>query len=107
MAIPETPLRLAPFAEGVAEPVQVPQDLARLPFWYGTFYATGGAGLVALDPAGFRPRSWYTRHAVIDVGFMVTEAPPSIRGVAFLLRWSPQGRKAGSRNGPRNGQVVQ
>jgi CspA family cold shock protein len=29
---------------------------------------------------------------------MVTEAPPSTRGAAFLLRWSPRKRKAGSRD---------
>src|ERR687894_3014977 len=26
----------------------------------------------------------------MDVGFMVSEAPPSTRGAAFLLRWSPK-----------------
>src|SRR5215210_3915739 len=30
------------------------------------------------DPAGFRPRLWYNNNVVEDVGFMVTEVPPSI-----------------------------
>src|SRR5918998_826601 len=30
-----------------------------------------------------------------DVGFMVTEAPPSTRGAAFLLRWSPRNKEGG------------
>ena len=47
------------------------------------------------DPAGFRPRLWYSNNAVEDLGFMVTEAPPSTRGAAFLLRWSPRKKKGG------------
>jgi cold shock protein len=30
-----------------------------------------------------------------DVGFMVTEAPPSTRAAAFLLRWSPRNEEGG------------
>jgi cold shock protein len=42
-----------------------------------------------------RPCSWYNKGGVRDVGFMVTEAPPSTRGAAFLLRWSPRNTKGG------------
>jgi hypothetical protein len=52
-------------------------DLAHLhlPFWYGALYATGGAGLSSRDSTGFWSNSWYSKNAVEDVGFMVTEAP--------------------------------
>jgi CspA family cold shock protein len=30
-----------------------------------------------------------------EVGFMVTEAPPSTGGAAFLLRWSPRNKEGG------------
>jgi hypothetical protein len=55
---------------------------------------------------GLWPSSWYSKNAVKDVGFMVNEAPPSTRGAAFLLQWSPSNTKGGSRYGPRNGKVV-
>src|SRR5215208_8025731 len=47
------------------------------------------------------PSSWYSKNVVEDVGFMVNEAPPSTRGAAFLLQWSPRTRKAGSSRWPK------
>jgi CspA family cold shock protein len=38
---------------------------------------------------------WYSSSAVKDVGFMVTEVPPSTRGAAFLLRWGPRNKEGG------------
>ena len=58
------------------------------------------------DEAGPTPGLWYDENAVEDVGFMVTEAPPS-QGSGFFIAVEPQKRKVGSRYGPRNGKVVQ
>jgi hypothetical protein len=35
------------------------------------------------------------------VGFMVNEAPPSTRGAAFLLQWSPRNTKGGLQIWPK------
>lgn len=41
------------------------------------------------------------KNAVKDVGFMVNEAPPSTRGAAFLLQWSPRNTKGGLQIWPK------
>jgi hypothetical protein len=50
---------------------------------------------------GLWPSSWYSKNVVEDVGFMVNEAPPSTRGAAFLLRWSPSNTKGGLQIWPK------
>ena len=50
---------------------------------------------------GSWPSSWYNESAVKDVGFMVNEAPPSTRGAAFLLQWSPRNTKGGLQIWPK------
>src|SRR5215217_3304559 len=56
---------------------------------------------------GLRPRSWYSKDALDRCGFCGERSAALNKRSGFLLRWSPQGRKAGSRHGSRNGQVVQ
>ncbi len=56
--------------------------------------AIGFVGRPAESCSASRSVSWYTRWAVKDVGFMVTEAPPSTRERLFYCGGAPK-RKAG------------
>jgi hypothetical protein len=59
------------------------------------------------DEAGPTPGLWYDENAVEDVGFMVSEKRRPQKRSGFFIAVEPQQRKAGSRYGPRNGEVVQ
>src|SRR5918994_2974028 len=69
-------------------------------------YATGGAEDGPIPYRISRPHPWYSKDAVRNAGFMVTEAPTPTRGAAFLLRWSPRRERRAPVYGPRNGKVV-
>src|SRR5215203_1433845 len=55
--------------------------------------ATPARSVAGRGPTGFGPCSWYSRDAVRDVGFMVSESAALNQRSGFLLRWSPQSER--------------